>query len=461
MKKQRELTQRLAIGLLAGGLVVAGCTGTDPGQLLPGGGQAAQSAIEATATPIPTAPAAARPTYTVQRGTVQETLSFSGRWLPRDQFDLSFEIAGTVRSVNVQRNDTIARGALLADYQIQDLENQRASAQLTLDDAIRRLTDGGDTSEQSVTNALFNLANANLQLDQARNTLPWTSVQNAYNGILSAENELANATRDYNDAISRPDTPAATVNSAYQRMENARISLSNAQLQYQSAAQSYYSASVGLQQAENSVIQAEINLEDAQESGGNPELVQAVNQAQLNLDQVQEKIDQSSLYSPIDGQVLEVVISPGDVVQAFSTVMTIAIPEPKEVEASLAFNDTQRLAVGMIGVCNLINQPETAVGCVVRQVPLSNRDADQSVRVAASLDGIPSGQLIEVEIPLDVREGVLWLPPAAVRTFQNRRFVVLDTPDGQRVADVTLGLQTDDRVEIQSGIAEGDIVVGP
>ncbi|MCD4684378.1 MAG: hypothetical protein K8S97_00390 [Anaerolineae bacterium] len=62
---------------------------------------------------------------------------------------------------------------------------------------------------------------------------------------------------------------------------------------------------------------------------------------------------------------------------------------------------------------------------------------------------------------LEVREDVLWLSPSVIRTFQNRTFVVLDTPDGMRTVDIVLGLQTDDRVEIVSGINEGDIVVAP
>jgi hypothetical protein len=62
---------------------------------------------------------------------------------------------------------------------------------------------------------------------------------------------------------------------------------------------------------------------------------------------------------------------------------------------------------------------------------------------------------------LQVRENVLWLPPAAIRTFQNRTFVVLQTPDGPRTVDVQIGLQTDERVEIVSGVEEGDIVEAP
>jgi hypothetical protein len=64
-------------------------------------------------------------------------------------------------------------------------------------------------------------------------------------------------------------------------------------------------------------------------------------------------------------------------------------------------------------------------------------------------------------MPLQVRENTLWLPPAAIRTFQNRTFVVLETPDGPRSIDVQIGLQTDDRVEILAGVEEGDVVQGP
>src|SRR5215207_2853473 len=85
-----------------------------------------------TSTPIPTAPAAAPPTYAVQRGDVEDMFEFSGRWQPRDQEPLAFEVAGTARRVNVRRGDTVAAGDLLADLQIDDLEDQLASAQLTL-----------------------------------------------------------------------------------------------------------------------------------------------------------------------------------------------------------------------------------------------------------------------------------------------------------------------------------------
>jgi macrolide-specific efflux system membrane fusion protein len=79
--------------------------------------------------------------------------------------------------------------------------------------------------------------------------------------------------------------------------------------------------------------------------------------------------------------------------------------------------------------------------------------------VAATLPDLQSGALVDVTMTLQERLDTLWLPPQAVNTFSNRTFVVLQTPEGERVQDVVVGLETDDRVEILSGVQEGDIVV--
>lgn len=424
--------------------------------------QPGQAQAEATSTPIPTAPAVAPPTYLVQRGDVQEILEFSGRWLPRDQIQLSFEIGGTVRRVNVQRGDTISAGQLLADYQITDLEGQLETAQLELETALANLQSGEEGDVQTVGDAEIALANARLRLENLRATSPWTQLETAKVNLKAAEEGVVNAQRAYDDAVSRADEPnaAAAVDQAYQQLQNAKNQVKTAEASYYSAAQSFNSHQYDVQQQENAVIQAELALDRARSGGGNPSGVQAVRSAQLRVDQLKADIARSSLYAPIDGEVLEVKIKPGDVAQAYTAVITIGRSEPKEAVASLGISDAQRLSVGLVGVCQVINRPDTAVQCIVRRLPTSAQDADQTTRVAASLDNIPSSQLIEIEMPLQVRQNVLWLPPAAVRTFQNRTFVVLQTPDGPRRADVQIGLQTDERVEIISGVNEGDVVIG-
>lgn len=441
--------------------MIASCTSEPPPPV-----QTQAQPQDATSTPIPTAPAVARPVYTVQRGTVEDVFVFSGRWLSRDQSVLSFEIAGTARRVEVRRNDTVTAGQLLADLQITDLENQLASAQLELETALANLASGSEGSVLSVADAEIALANANLRLQSAKANSPWTDTQSAAQGLDTAERDLENAQRNYDDAISRADQPASVVNSAYEQLQSARDRVLSAQNSYYAAAQRFNNYQYTIAEAENALIQAQMNLDNARSGQGvDPSRQQAVQSAQLRIQQITEEIQRSSLYSPIDGEVLEVNIQPGSQVQAFAAVITVGRPNPKEIIASLAFNDAQRLSVGQVGTCEVFNQPDTAVQCVVRQVPLSTRDADQTTRVAASLElltgELPTGQTIEVRMPLETRENVLWLPPAAIRTFQNRKFVVLQTPDGPRTVDVQIGLQTNDRVEILSGVEEGDVVEAP
>ncbi len=444
---------RLLALVFAATLVAACATGDNP----PG---AAQSVVP-TSTPIPTAPAVARPTYLVQRGDVREELTFTGRWQSRDQLALSFEINGTIRQVNVQRGDTVSAGQLLADYQIDDLENQLDNALLNLETAQTNLESGTGDEVNSVVDAEISLANARLQLESTKQNSPWTSVASARISLDDAEENVERAQRAYDDARSHPEQPASNATQALQSLEDAKSRLKSAEISYFQAAQSFNNHQFSIAQQENAVISAEIRLQEARSGTGNPSAQQSLRSAQLTVDQIRADIAKASLFAPIDGVVLEVSISPGDTVQAFNTVITIGQPEPQEAIANLAIGDAQRLSVGLVGVCQIINDPTSAVQCVVRQIPLTARDADQTTRVAATLSDVPLNQLIEVTMPLQISEGVLWLPPVAIRTFQNRTFVVLETPDGPRSVDVQIGLQTDERVEITAGVQEGDVIQGP
>jgi HlyD family secretion protein len=417
--------------------------------------------VAPTVTPIPTAPSAARPVHVVERGNVEEVLTFSGRWMPRDQEQLAFQTSGTVRQVTVRQGDAVTVGQMLADLQITDLENQLTDALINLETVEMRLSTGSEGSEQAVIDAAFGLAEANMSLDGARNSYSWTSIDDARRGINAAERALEAARRNYNDVISRPDSNAGLVDNALEGIKSAEDSLAQAWSSYYSVSQNWYQNDLNVARSENAVIRSQMALERAQAGVGvDPEQLQSLRQAQIQVQRLQEQINNSTLVSSIEGVVLEVSIQQGTAVDAYKTVITIGIPEPKEAIANLAFNDTQRLNEGQIGVCQEANRPETAVQCIIRRLPLTNRDADQTVRVAATLPDIALGRLIDIRMPLQSRE-VLWLPPAAVRTFQNRTFVVIEGADGQRVVDITIGLRTNDRVEVTSGLQEGDQVVMP
>lgn len=446
----------LLIALLSActGVQLPGSTGGNS-PVVPNAQQAAP-----TSTPIPTAPAVARPTYLVQRGDVADILEVSGRWQPRDQLTLSFPVPGTVRTVAVQRGASVRAGTKLADLQITDLENQLASAQVSLNQAVANLNSTNSTI-QSVESAQVSLANANLRMEQLKANSPWTQVATAKTNLASAQAALDKAQRDLDNLLSNSATPATQIDQARETVRNAQVQLQNAQNSYFSAAQSYNSNQLDQKTQQNAIVQAQLNLQNAQTGTDvDPNKLSAVQSAQLKVDQLKQQIAQSTITAPIDGEILDVSIKPGDAVKAFDTVITIGRPTPLEVIASIAFGDASALSIGLVGVAQPLNRPDQAVQCIVRRVPLSAKDSDQTTRVAASLN-LPSGSLVELKLPKKISYNVLWLPPVAIRTFQNRTFVVLQTPDGPRSVDVTLGLQTKDRDEITAGVKEGDVVVGP
>ncbi len=64
-------------------------------------------------------------------------------------------------------------------------------------------------------------------------------------------------------------------------------------------------------------------------------------------------------------------------------------------------------------------------------------------------------------IVLEEKDDALWLPLDAIRSYQNRHFVIVQDGDRQRRVDVELGIQGQDQVEILEGLEEGQVVVAP
>jgi multidrug efflux pump subunit AcrA (membrane-fusion protein) len=125
-------------------------------------------------------------------------------------------------------------------------------------------------------------------------------------------------------------------------------------------------------------------------------------------------------------------------------------------------------------IARLSSRPGEELHGFIRKLPYpyggggSSEDVeneDQSTRI--TLESIPPdlelevGDVLRVEVVLESKDGVLWLPPQAIRTFDNRRFVVVQEGEAQRRVDVKVGIEGEERVEIEEGLTEGQVVLGP
>jgi len=113
------------------------------------------------------------------------------------------------------------------------------------------------------------------------------------------------------------------------------------------------------------------------------------------------------------------------------------------------------------------NRPEQDLVGSVRQLPFiggsdSTNNDDKAVHVALHDKNVKLelGELATVNITLEQKDNALWLPPAAIRTFQGRDFVVIQDGSVQRRVDVKLGIKGEDRVEVLEGVQDGQVVVG-
>jgi multidrug efflux pump subunit AcrA (membrane-fusion protein) len=155
-------------------------------------------------------------------------------------------------------------------------------------------------------------------------------------------------------------------------------------------------------------------------------------------------------------------------VTAGDAIGLIADPNQLEVSATLTSARFQELVEGMAAAIVFPGPPEGLFPATIRQLPFTGTGANPAEgEVRVSFDnpedaaGFELGDRVTVRIVVDSHSNVLWLPPAAIRDFNGRKFVVVQDGDFQRRVDIALGLVGAERVEVTAGVVEGEIVVGP
>jgi len=393
---RRQITQ--CMSLLFVTIMFSSCA------LLPTGRSDRAAAEAPTPTPIPTAIVATKPTYKVQKGEVVDELTFSGRISPVLEDELYFRTDGRVRTVFSKRNDVVKKGTVIAELENDALERDLKSAELELERGTVTLEAAKRELEFSIK-----IAQNNLDIEQIK--LAKLQAQQA---------------PDPND--------------------------------------------IAVQQKE--IDLAQINV-DRLNSGVDPLLVNNVQSAQLNVDKLKTQIAEAQIAAPFDGQLLSVSLSPGQEVKGYQAVVVLADVNNLEVSADLLSDQMTKLVENMPANIVLVSRPGEILKGKVRQLPYPYgsggrgqkvEDQDKSTRfsvaTSAKNSGFNLGDLVRITVELERKANVLWLPPQALRVFEGRRFAVVQDGEAQRRVDVTVGIQTQERVEIKEGLKEGQVVVG-
>ena len=420
---------------------------------------------EATPTPVPTPIVPTKPTYVVQRGEVVKTLEFSGRVSPVVEEELFFRTGGYVAHVYVTRNQEVKAGDILAELEITDLLNQLAQAQANLQATQM-------ASERQVAEAEANLRTAELRLAQARAQDNDSQVTIAEVNLERARQALADAQEEYDKALNRTWEPDWVREGYARALHEAELNLRVAEANYQAAVQAREAQKYEIQILQLNVEQARRRLEEVQAGLD-------IQQAQLTVQRLEAQVADARIVAPFDGIVLSLNLAEGRLVDAYRVVMSVADPTQLEVSANLDQTQLEGLTEGMPATAELTSRPGETISATIRRLPYpygsggratssagtAVTEEDTSTRVTLdpkSRIGYKLGDLVHVTVVLERKADVLWLPPQAIRTFEGRKFVVVQEPEGaQRRVDVKIGIESEDRVEIEEGLTEGQVVISP
>jgi multidrug efflux pump subunit AcrA (membrane-fusion protein) len=430
-------------------VVVAGCAGAQPQE-------------EVTPTPIPTPIVPTKPTYEVQRGEVVRKLEFSGRIAPVVEHELFFRAAGFVGAVFVARDDEVKVGDVLAELEVTDLKNALAQAEAALAVTI-------SNNEQRIAEAEAALNTAELRLAQMKADDPSPQVTIAAVNLERAQTAVKDAQKAYQETVDQPwlRDPERALEAAARQVHEAELSLDVAEAQYQQARQAVEAHGYGVQIQEQAVELARLRLETL-ETGAD------IEEIRLTVERLEAQLADARITAPIDGKVLSIYLDEGRDVQAYMPVAIVADLGELEVSADLVDSNMRDLVEGMPAAVVPVAYPDREIEAQIRLLPYpyggggrSQGVGEQDTSTRVSLDMAAVGENVElsdlmrVTVVLEQKDDVLWLPPQAIRLFEGRKFVVVQDGEAQRRVDVKIGIEGEDRVEIEEGVTEGAIVIGP
>jgi len=336
------------------------------------------------------------------RQSISDRLEIASEFQPFQEINVYSKVSGYVKQLHIDWGTHVRKGDVMAVLEIPELEQQ-----LQLDEATLR------RSRQD--------------LNRAREEV--NRAQSAYGVAHVTSTRLADVQKSRPELVAQQD-----IDVAQGKDEEAGAALSGAK--------------AGLSAAEQAVIAS-----------------------QAALDKDKAIFAYSRIIAPFDGVVTDMQAFTGALLPAGTSsdkgdlalcrlsqnnMLRLVIPLPERAVPDVKVGQTLQINVGTLN--------KTFRGNVVRtsgQIDAETRTMHTEVQVPNANYELVPGMYASVELALHTAENALTVPIQSVAASEEGRGTVLVVNSGNRIEtrQVTIGLQTPDRVEILSGLREGERVV--
>jgi RND family efflux transporter MFP subunit len=337
----------------------------------------------------------------VTRGNLASSLTVAGQFQPYQQVDLHAKVSGYIRWIKVDIGDRVHQGEVLATLEVPELQDQLQGAQA-------------------------DVRHSQSEIDRAQSEV--VSAQSTYSALHAEYTRLAEASKEKPGLI------------AEQELDDARAK------DQQAAAQ------IGV---------AKASLDSMQQQLGVSKATSHRFQTLSNYEQI---------VAPFNGVVTMRYADTGSLIQAGQDSNTQTLPVVQVAQSDLLRlrmpvpeSDVPYITLGGEVQIKVSATGRVFTGKIVR----FTRALDTNTRTMLTEVDVPNSELTlspgmyaETMIQLQQKNQVLILPAQAVVENGDQAYVlVLDATNHIVKRNVTLGIQTSNRVEITSGVKAGEKVV--
>ncbi|MGG1443658.1 efflux RND transporter periplasmic adaptor subunit [Brevibacillus laterosporus] len=432
-------------------------------------------------------------TVNVQRGDVSEIVAASGTVQAAQQMTLTFPSGDDVISaIHVKIGDSVKAGQVLATMDQSTALMQVKIAEANLLSAKAGLAEKMQTKDENEILVLqSNVTKAKASLESAKknfdNQKALIQQDKASSNLKEAQKNVETQTRLYEaGAISKSE------------LDQAQNSLNQAEAEYKTASMQY---SQTIDQSNNNVAQAQAAYDSAlaqfnqAKAPAQESSLQAakasVAQAEVQLQQQQQYLEKLTLKAPMDGVILQVNGQVGEVASSPFLIMDNSNSEQLGVMAQISQSDIGKIKQDMeatftIGTYN----GKKFLGKVETVYPEGSTESGVTtykvLLTVGNKEGLlKPGMTLQTTIHVGTQKNVLYVPIAGLREQGGKTGVLVKGKDdaatekemkattdskdksrdrGQNVSgyqfkEVTTGLIGSDRVEITSGLEEGDQIL--
>jgi HlyD family secretion protein len=373
-------------------------------------------------------------TVAVSRGLVEKTIESSGTVAANLEVEIKCRASGEIVKLPFDISDSVKKGDLLCQLDPTDEQLSVRSA------------------EVKVAQAQAKLAQAKANLEQATQNLVTTRTR--------TESALASAKVKAANARTKADRQKELVSQKLGSQEEYE----SAETEAASALADQHAAEVAVAELKQQEIALESKRQDVQLAAAD------LQSSQIVLDQQKKQLDYTTVTAPMDGtvsaldvQIGTIVASGTNNVSGGTTILTLADLSRVFVNATVDEADIGGVRVGQKARVSVDSYPgRNFAGAVVR-VAVKGATASNVVTFEVKVEITDEHKaLLKPEMTANVaiieadQADALMLPASAIQRLGRKNVVKL--PSGEQ-RQVELGIEGSEKVEIKSGLADGELVV--